>query len=97
MAPLKSSDISPASQRLCRAHANCVEHFPIVAGLLVVATLTDLSSVTDDLSLLLFGARVLQSVVHLVSTSAVAVTIRFGFFLVQLGIEVWWAYRLLLG
>jgi len=89
------SDVSPAKQRLCRAHANCYEHFPIIAGLLVAAELSDLSAITDDLALLVIAARVAQSAAHIGSTRPMAVVVRFGFLAVQIAIEVWWAVELL--
>jgi len=39
---------------------------------------------------------VLQSLIHLNSVSAPAVTLRFSAFAVQMGIGVYWALRLLL-
>jgi hypothetical protein len=43
----------------------------------------------------LLAARVLQSSIHLASTSAAAVTMRFAAFAVQMAIGVVWAYELL--
>lgn len=83
-------DVSPFSQRLCRAHANCYEAFPVVGGLLLLALATGQTAVTDPLALILLAARVAQSVVHLASTSPIAVLARFGFFGVQIGIAIWW-------
>jgi uncharacterized MAPEG superfamily protein len=84
------ADVSPFSNRLCRAHANCYESFPIFGGLLILAIATDTTAITDGLAYYLIGARVLQSVTHLASTSNVAVLARFAFFGVQIGIAVYW-------
>jgi hypothetical protein len=84
------SDVSPFSVRLCRAHANCYESFPIIGGLLLLAIATSSTGITDGLAYYMIGARILQSIVHLISTSNIAVQIRFAFFLVQLGIAVSW-------
>jgi len=84
------SDVSPFSVRLCRTHANCYESFPIIGGLLLLAIATSSTGITDGLAYYLIGARILQSIVHLISTSNLAVQIRFAFFLVQLGIAVYW-------
>ena len=92
-----NSNLSPFMQRLARAHANCVEGLPIFGGLMLVAVLAGRSSITDPLAYTLLGARVLQSVIHLSSLSAPAVTLRFSAFAVQMGIGVYWAFRLLLG
>lgn len=45
-------------------------------------------------ALVLLGARMVQSLIHLSSTSAMAVTARFCAFAVQLGIAVAWAVQL---
>lgn len=91
-----NSNLSPFMQRLARAHANCIEGLPIFGGLLLVALVTGRETVTDDLALALLGARVLQSTVHLASLSVVAVNVRFLAFAIQMGIAVFWAWRLLL-
>ena len=84
------SDVSPFSVRLCRAHANCYESFPIIGGLLLLAIATSSTGITDGLAYYMIGARILQSIVHLISTSNIAVQVRFAFFLVQIGIAVSW-------
>jgi uncharacterized MAPEG superfamily protein len=88
------TDVSPLSGRLCRAHANCYEYFPVFGGLIAVAALSNSSHVTDPLALWALAARIGQSVVHLASTSPNAVTVRFGFFFAQLAIAAYWAVRL---
>jgi len=90
-----NANLSPFMQRLARAHANCVESFPVIGGLLVVALVTDRSAITDSLAPWLMLARVIQSGIHLVSLSEIAVTARFTAFAVQIGIAVYWAWALL--
>jgi uncharacterized MAPEG superfamily protein len=92
-----NSTLSPFMQRLARAHANCVEGLPIFGGLMLVAAMTGRSAVTDPLAYVLLGARIVQSVVHLGSVSAPAVTLRFSAFAVQMAIGVYWAVRLFAG
>ena len=92
-----NANLSPFMQRLARAHANCLEGLPIFGGLMLVALVTGRSAVTDPLAWVLLGARLLQSCIHLASTSATAVTLRFAAFALQLGIALWWAWRLLFG
>jgi len=92
-----NSNLSPFMQRLARAHANCVEGLPIFGGLMLVAVLAGKSSITDPLAYTFLGTRILQSVIHLSSLSALAVTFRFSAFAVQMGIGVYWAFRLLVG
>ena len=90
----ENSNLSPFMQRLARAHANCLEGLPLFGGLLVVAVLADRSHLTDPLAYTLLGARVVQSVIHLISVSAFAVTARFAAFAVQMVIAVYWAVLL---
>ena len=90
----ENSNLSPFMQRLARAHANCLEGLPVLGGLMVVAILAGKADVTDPLAYVLVAARIVQSTIHLASTSAVAVTARFAAFAVQLGIAVYWAVRL---
>ncbi len=90
-----NAGLSPFMQRLARAHANCVENLPIFAGLLLIALVTGRTAVTDPLAYVLLGARVLQSVVHLMSLSTTAVTVRFAAFAVQMAIGLYWAFGLL--
>ena len=92
-----NSNLSPFMQRLARAHANCVEGLPVFGGLMVVAVLAGKSSVTDPLAYAFLCARIVQSIIHLSSLSAPAVTLRFSAFAVQMGIGAYWAFRLLVG
>jgi uncharacterized MAPEG superfamily protein len=81
-----NAGLSPFMQRLARAHANCVESLPVFGGLLLVAIATDRTGITDTLAGLFLAARIVQSVVHLLSVSPLAVTIRFSAFAVQMAI-----------
>ena len=89
-----NSNLSPFMQRLARAHANCVEGLPVFGGLMVIAVVAGRSSITDPLAYLFLSARIVQSVIHLSSLSALAVTLRFVAFAVQMSIGVYWAFRL---
>lgn len=91
-----NANLSPFMQRLARAHANCVEGLPIFGGLLLISIVTENTEVTDPLAYVLLVSRVFQSLVHLISLSAVAVTIRFAAFAVQLAIAVYWAVGLVM-
>ena len=90
-----NSNLSPFMQRLARAHANCLEGLPIFGGLLVVAVLSGKTSVTDSLAYIFLAARILQTIIHLVSLSSAAVTLRFTAFAVQMAIGIYWTYCLL--
>lgn len=90
-----NANLSPFMQRLARAHANCVESLPVFGGLLVVAIVTGRTEATDPLAPWFLLARILQSSIHLVSLSVVAVNARFAAFAVQMVIGVYWAWALL--
>jgi uncharacterized MAPEG superfamily protein len=90
-----NANLSPFMQRLARAHANCVEGLPIFGGLMLIAVVAGKSAVTDPLAYALLAARIVQSLIHLSSVSALAVTLRFSAFAVQMGIAVYWAACLL--
>jgi uncharacterized MAPEG superfamily protein len=89
------SDVSPFSNRLCRAHANCYENLPVFAALVLVAITSGHAGITDALAPWALAARLGQSITHLISTSSLAVQVRFGFFLAQVLIQAWWAVSLL--
>ncbi len=87
-------DVSPFSNRLCRAHANCYENLPVFAALILLALVTGTAGITDPLARWVLVARVAQSTVHLISTSEMAVSLRAVFLLVQLGVEAYWVVQL---
>jgi uncharacterized MAPEG superfamily protein len=88
------SDLSPFAARLTRAHANCYEGFPFFGGSLLLALATGSTAITDPLALVALACRVGQSTVHLISTSAMAVNLRFSFLLAQIGIVAYWLVKL---
>jgi uncharacterized MAPEG superfamily protein len=90
-----NANLSPFMQRLARAHANCLEGFPVFGGLMIICVLAGKSSISDPLAYVLLGARLVQSAIHLWSTSPLAVSARFTAFSVQMFIAVYWAVRLL--
>ena len=87
-------DVSGFPQRLTRAHANCYENLPLAGAILLYAIATNQTGATDGLAYYFLGARILQSLAHLASTSTNAVTIRFAFFIVQVAIEIYWLLAL---
>ena len=89
------SDVSGFSNRLCRAHANCVENLPIFTAIILFAIVTRQTDVTNSLALVVVFARIAQSSVHLISASAQAVMLRGTLFMIQLGVMGWWAYQFL--
>lgn len=87
-------DVSPFSARLCRAHANCYENLPVFAALILIALVTDHAAITDPLARWVLVARVAQSLVHLISTSEAAVSIRGTLYWLQLGAQAYWVVQL---
>ena len=57
---------------------------------MLAALATGQTAITDEFAMYLVYARVLQSTVHIISTSVFAVYLRFALFLVQVGICVYW-------
>ncbi len=89
-------DLQPFGQRLTRAHANTYEFLPFALVVLLFALITDQTEVTDGLAIWLVALRVGQSSIHLVSTSIIAVLVRFiPLFIPQIAIVIWWSVRLL--
>jgi uncharacterized MAPEG superfamily protein len=95
--PPDNANLSPFMQRLARAHMNCLEGLPIFGGLMAIALMTSHTTITDGLALWMLAARIVQSCIHLASTSIWAVNFRFAAFAVQLAIGAWWTLRLLAG
>lgn len=92
-----NATLSPFMQRLARAHANCLEGLPLFGGIMLVAVVSGQHAVTDPLAYALLAARIVQSGIHLASTSVPAVNARFAAFAIQLAIAVYWLARLLAG
>ena len=88
------SDVPGFGQRLTRAYANCLENLPGQAAVLLFAMLAGQTALTDPLALGLLAARVLQSLVHLLSTAPLFVWLRFASYLVQVLILAWWLLQL---
>ena len=84
---------------MCARASRCmngIAGLPLFGGLMLVAVVSGHAEITDPLAFVFLGARLVQSVVHLMSTSNRAVQLRFVAFLAQVLIGLWWAVRLLL-
>lgn len=88
------SDSPEFGQRLTRAQGNCAESFVFTGGVMLLALATSSSAITDPLAYVLLAARLGQSIIHLTSSSALAVQIRFAFFLVQVAISAYWLIQI---
>lgn len=86
-------DVPGFPYRLTRTHANCYENLPTAAAVMLYAIATDQTAVTDQLALVFLGARLAQSVTHMLSTANPMVFIRFFFFIVQQCILGYWLAR----
>ena len=86
-------DLDGLGQRWTRAHLNCLEFLPIFG---VVALAAGKTAITDPLAMVVFYARVGQSLVHLIGTSVPLVVARALLFAAQLLITLWWAFQLLI-
>lgn len=76
-------------QRVMRAHVNCAENLPIFGAVVVVGHLVGLRDGTfATLAMIYCGARVGQTLAHVVSGRSLAVNVRFTFFLVQIVVIV---------
>lgn len=78
-------------RRASRAHMNCVENLPVYGALVLVIVASGARGPwLDTLALVFLSARLLQTVTHVgFRLTDLTVTVRFGFFLVQLLCMVW--------
>lgn len=76
----------PGWYRRCnRAHLNCVENLPVFGAVVLVGAAAGVSTpLLATLAQVYLGARILQSLIHILSTSTWAVNLRFAFFSAQL-------------
>lgn len=88
-------DLEPLGHRLTRARDNCFETLPLFAALALGASIGGRLEVTDPLAMWVLAARIVQSGVHVVSTSPPAVLLRANLFFAQMLIYAWWTIRLL--
>jgi len=89
------SDVGAFGRRLNRARDNCFETLPLFCAIVLAASLVGKISVIDPLAMYLLYARIGQSLIHVASTSIMAINVRFMLFLVQLVIYAIWVVRLL--
>ncbi len=90
----QGDDLEGFGKRLTRVHANCYEFLPIASLVLLYAIATGQTAMTDGFAFAFLGARIAQSITHVISTSNAFVLIRFGFFFVQIAIVIFWLLKL---
>lgn len=73
-------------RRIVRAHANCLENLPLLMVLVYLEGVVGLVSQTfDQLAIMLLGARLAQSMIHVIlKETNLTVLIRFGFYIFQI-------------
>lgn len=78
-------------RRAMRAHMNCVENLPVYGAIVLAAVATGVSSaILDVLALVLLGARIVQSILHVAfEPTELVAGARFGFFAVQVVCMAW--------
>jgi hypothetical protein len=82
--------------RINRAHLNTLENLPIFAALVLAGWVAGLDTATFNmLAVVVVVARVVQSLIHISSGSALAINFRFLALLVQIVCEVWMAVLIL--
>jgi uncharacterized MAPEG superfamily protein len=87
---------SDAYWRLNRAHLNTLENLPIFAAIVLCGWVIGMEgAMFNRLAVIVVIARIVQSLIHIVSGSATAVTFRFAVFAVQLACEIWMAVLVL--
>jgi uncharacterized MAPEG superfamily protein len=82
--------------RLNRAHLNTLENLPIFAAIVLSGWVVGMETATfNRLAVIVVWARIVQSLIHLISGSVTAVTFRFAAFAVQIVCEIWMAVLVL--
>ena len=87
---------SDAYWRLNRAHLNTVENLPIFATIVLAGWVVGQETATfNKLGLAVIVARVVQSLIHIASGSAMAIRLRFLAYVTQIVCEIWMAVLVL--
>ena len=88
-------DVPGFGFRLTRARNNCYENLPLFAAVVLVAAHTNSLEMTDKLAMYVFLARVVQSLVHMISISTPMVMLRATMLVVQYTIIAYWILQLI--
>jgi len=76
--------------RLNRAHLNALENLPLIGLVILVGAVLQVQTETfATLAIIYLVARILQSTIHIISTSVWMVNLRFVVFMVQLVCLAW--------
>lgn len=82
-------------QRAKSAHLNCIESFPLFAGVVAIAGLMGQLEVVNAVAAYVLYARVAQSLIHISGTSFIQVMARATCFLAQVVLIFYMAFSLL--
>ena len=89
------TDDPPFIVRASHAHANCVENLPVFAAIVLASVALGKTAVVDQVAIFYLAARVVQSLVHLISTSHWMVFLRANLFVVQVLLSFYMIWGLL--
>jgi len=100
---IKAKDITPGTPhgnnaywRINRAHMNAAENIGIFATIVLAGWIAGAEThLFNLLAVIVVAARIVQSLIHIVSGSGTAIMFRFTFFGVQLVSEIWMAIIIL--
>ena len=90
------ADLDGFGTRVTRAHGNSLEWLTIPAALLIYAIATDQADITNGLAMWVLYARLLQSIVHMISIGTPFVLTRATLLTVQIVIWIIWMAKLAL-
>lgn len=82
-------------KRMQHAHLNCLENLPIFAILVFAAYFMGKQPAVDGLACYVLYARLAQSIIHLIGTSAALVFVRATFYVIQVLIFFYMFWELL--
>ncbi|WP_166266534.1 MAPEG family protein [Marinobacter caseinilyticus] len=82
-------------QRAKAAHMNCLENFPLFAGVVVIAALMNQMAAVDKVAAFVLYARIAQGLVHISGTSFLQIMLRATFYLIQVGLILYMVFGLL--
>lgn len=99
----KSNDFTPGVKhgterywQMSRAQSNAIENLPIFAALVLIGNVAGyVDTMFINACYLVVVARIGQTITHLISTSVIAVNIRFTFYVTQLACFVYLVTKLL--
>lgn len=89
------ADLPGFGHRLTRARDNCFETLPVFVAIVLAAGASGKLDMLDGLAPWLLLSRIIQSLIHMLSTSSLAVVARATMLTVQLVIYSYWVVGLL--